>query len=198
MDAPQDTPITALLVAWRGGDDAARDRLAAVLYPELRRLAQQAFRRERGDHTLQPTALVNEAWLRLAGAAAIPGDDRRHLFAVAARLMREILIDHARRRAAAKRDGGARVTLSRVDVGDAGDIDLVALDDALQRLDRIDPVKGRIVELRYFGGLSIEDTAQAMSLSPATIKRHWQAARLWLFEALGGEPDGIAQRPASG
>ena len=185
MDAPQDTPITSLLVAWRGGDDAARDRLAAVLYPELRRLAQQAFRRERGDHTLQPTALVNEAWLRLAGAAAIPGDDRGHLFAVAARLMREILIDHARRRAAAKRDGGERVTLSRVDLGDGGgDIDLIGLDAALQQLDGVDPVKGRVVELRYFGGLSIEDTAQAMALSPATVKRHWQAARIWLFNAL--------------
>lgn len=189
MDTPQDTPITALLVAWRGGDAAARDRLATVLYPELRRLAQHAFRRERNDHTLQPTALVNEAWLRLAGSSAIPGDDRGHLFSVAARLMREILIDHARRRSAAKRDGGARITLSHVDVSDdGGGIDLIGLDDALQRLDRIDPVKGRIVELRYFGGLSIEDTAQALALSPATIKRHWQAARLWLFDALGGEP----------
>lgn len=187
MDTPADTPITQLLAAWRGGDAAARDRLAAVLYPELRRIAQQAFRRERNDHTLQPTALVNEAWLRLAGSAALPGEDRGHLFAVAARLMREILIDHARRRSAAKRDGGARVTLSRVEVGDEDGIDLLALDDALQRLDRIDAVKGRIVELRYFGGLSIEDTAQAMALSPATIKRHWQAARVWLFEALGGE-----------
>lgn len=188
MDTPLDTPITALLVAWRGGDASARDRLAAVLYPELRRLAQLAFRRERGDHTLQPTALVNEAWLRLAGAAAIPGDDRGHLLSVAARLMREILIDHARRRSAAKRDGGARITLSHVEVSDDGNgIDLIGLDDALQRLDRIDPVKGRIVELRYFGGLSIEETAQALALSPATIKRHWQAARLWLFDALGGE-----------
>lgn len=188
MHTPADAPITSLLAAWRGGDDSARDRLAAALYPELRRLAQQAFRRERRDHTLQPTALVNEAWLRLAGSASIPGDDRGHLLSVAARLMREILIDHARRRAAAKRDGGARVTLSRVEVGDDGDgIDLLGLDAALQRLDRIDPVKGRIVELRYFGGLSIDDTARALSLSPATIKRHWQAARLWLFDALAGE-----------
>ncbi|MBB5209523.1 ECF-type sigma factor [Chiayiivirga flava] len=190
MHTPDDAPITTLLAAWRGGDDRARDRLAAALYPELRRLAQQAFRRERRDHTLQPTALVNEAWLRLAGSASIPGDDRGHLLSVAARLMREILIDHARRRAAAKRDGGARVTLSRVEVGDDGDgIDLLGLDAALQRLDRIDPVKGRIVELRYFGGLSIEDTARALSLSPATIKRHWQAARVWLFDALAGEAD---------
>lgn len=182
-----DTPVTHLLAAWRNGDAAARDRLVSALYPELRQLAEHLFRRERGDHTLQPTALVNEAWLRLSGIDTIASEDRSHLFAIAARLMREILIDHARRRAAAKRDGGERVTLSRVDLGDGGgDIDLIGLDAALQQLDGIDPVKGRVVELRYFGGLSIEDTAQAMALSPATVKRHWQAARIWLFNALEG------------
>lgn len=183
-----DTPVTHLLDAWRGGDDAARDRLVAALYPELRRLAEQLFRRERINHTLQPTALVNEAWLRLAGVDSIDGSDRQHLFAVAARLMREILIDHARRRNAAKRDGGERVTLSQVGAGTDGDaeVDLVDLDAALQRLDAIDATKARIVELRYFGGLSIEETAEALAMSPATVKRHWQAARTWLFDALGG------------
>lgn len=180
-----DAPITQLLSAWRGGDAGARDRLVAALYPELRRLAQQLFRNERGNHTLQPTALVNEAWLRLAGANTLPIEDRGHLLAITARLMREILIDHARRRSAAKRDGGERVTLSGLDVADGGGgVDLLGLDNALERLEQIDPVKARIVELRYFGGLSIEETGVATAQSPATVKRHWQAARIWLFNAL--------------
>lgn len=181
--------ITQLLSDWRGGDTAARDRLIAALYPELRGVAERMFRGERSNHTLQPTALINEAWLRLCGGAAVAVDDRSHFFAVAARLMREILIDHARRRARLKRDGGERVTLSGVDVAGGGeDIDLVALDGALERLEAIDEVKARIVELRYFGGLSIEETAQSMAQSPATVKRHWQAARVWLFDALTGGP----------
>ncbi len=180
-----DAPITELLSAWRGGDARARDRLVAEVYPELRRLAQQLFRNERGNHTLQPTALVNEAWLRLAGAQPLPIEDRGHLLAISARLMREILIDHARRRSAAKRDGGERVTLSGLDVDTGeGEVDLLGLDGALAQLERIDPAKARIVELRYFGGLSIEETAAATEQSPATVKRHWQAARIWLFNAL--------------
>ncbi len=184
-----DPAITQWLSAWRAGDTGARDRLAAALYPELRRQAGQMFRRERGNHTLQPTALVNEAWLRLAGSHAIDGADRGHLLAISARLMREILIDHARRRSAAKRDGGERITLTgladlaQVDEG----IDLIGLDEALARLEKIDAVKARIVELRYFGGLSIEETGAAMAQSPATVKRHWQAARIWLFNALDGD-----------
>ena len=186
--------ITQLLSDWRSGDTSARDRLIAALYPELRRVAEQMFRSERSDHTLQPTALVNEAWLRLSGAALVAADDRHRLFAVAAHLMREILIDHARRRARLKRDGGERVTLSGLDVSDSSeDIDLVELDGALERLEQIDEVKARIVELRYFGGLSIEETAQSMAQSPATVKRHWQAARIWLFNALtGGAPPSIS------
>jgi len=181
--------ITQLLSDWRAGDTGARDRLIAALYPELHRVAEQMFRNERSNHTLQPTALVNEAWLRLSGAAAIATDDRNHLFAVAAHLMREILIDHARRRARLKRDGGERVTLSGLDIAESSeDIDLVELDGALERLEQIDQVKARIVELRYFGGLSIEETAQSMAQSPATVKRHWQAARIWLFNALAGGP----------
>ncbi|MBN8481852.1 MAG: sigma-70 family RNA polymerase sigma factor [Xanthomonadales bacterium] len=182
-----ETPITQLLSSWRAGDADARDRLVASLYPELRRLAQGLFRNERANHTLQPTALVNEAWLRLSGSSAIAVEDRGHLLAIAARLMREILIDHARRRDAAKRDGGERVTLSGLDIADGNDaIDLVGLDGALDKLEQIDPDKARIVELRYFGGLSIEETALATAQSPATVKRHWQAARIWLFDALEG------------
>lgn len=181
--------ITQLLSDWRAGDTGARDRLIAALYPELHRVAEQMFRSERSNHTLQPTALVNEAWLRLSGAAAVATEDRNHLFAVAAHLMREILIDHARRRARLKRDGGERVTLSGLDIAESSeDIDLVELDGALERLEQIDQVKARIVELRYFGGLSIEETAQSMAQSPATVKRHWQAARIWLFNALAGGP----------
>lgn len=189
--------ITELLSGWRGGDTAARDRLVEQLYPELRRLAEQVFRAERRNHTLQPTALVNEAWLRLSGAAAIESADRGHLFAVAARLMREILIDYARQRARLKRDGGERVTLSGLEAdGVAGDADLVDLDAALEKLERIDPAKARVVELRYFGGLSIEETAAATAQSPATVKRHWQAARAWLAQALAEGHAGNAARPA--
>lgn len=187
--------ITELLTGWRAGDAEARDRLVGQLYPELRRLAEQVFRAERRNHTLQPTALVNEAWLRLAGTAVIASEDRRHLFAVAARLMREILIDHARQRARIKRDGGERVTLSGLEAdGSTGDVDLVDLDAALERLDRVDPAKARVVELRYFGGLSIEETAEAIGQSPATVKRHWQAARAWLAQALA-DPTPPLPRP---
>ncbi len=190
-----DAPVTEWLSAWRGGDSAARDRLVQVMYPELRRLAGQAFRSERPDHTLQPTALVNEAWLRLSGSANPEGSDRTHLLTVVARLMREILIDHARRRAASKRDGGNRVDLDGLELADdAQNIDLIGLDSALMRLEQVDSIKARIVELRYFGGMSIEETAEAVELSPATVKRHWQAARVWLFHALG-EGNAAPTRP---
>ena len=177
--------ITELLSGWHAGDTDARDRLVEQLYPELRRLAEQVFRAERRNHTLQPTALVSEAWLRLAGAGAIASADRGHLFAVAARLMREILIDHARQRARIKRDGGERVTLSGLEAGGAGDeVDLVDLDAALEKLERIDPAKARVVELRYFGGLSIEETAEALGVSVRTVKRDWTMAKLWLVREL--------------
>ena len=177
--------VTSLLLAWRGGDTGARDRLAAVVYPELRLLADRQFRGERAQHTLQPTALVNEAWLRLSGLDRIDWQDRAHFVRMAARLMREILVDHARRRDAAKRDGGKRVTLTGLDVAaEETELDVMALDAALLRLETLDPDKARVVELRYFGGLTIEETAEAMGSSPATVKRHWQAARMWLYDAL--------------
>ena len=179
--------ITSLLKQWRGGDDSARDRLVAVLYPELRALADRQLRGERADHTLQPTALVNEAYLRISGIERMDWQDRAHFVHMAARVMREVLVDHARRRLAAKRDGGRQVTLTGLDLAapEAGGVDALALDAALARLEQLDPEKARVVELRYFGGLTIEETAQAMASSPATVKRQWQAARAWLFEALG-------------
>ena len=175
---------TQLLKAWRGGDLAARDRLVGMLYHQLHALADRQFGRERHEHTLQPTALVNEAYQRLVALERIEWQDRAHFIGVAARLMREILIDHARRRQAGKRDGGERVTLfTNLPAHDAG-LDVLDLEHALQRLEAIAPDKAKVVELRFYGGLSIEDTAEAMALSPATVKRYWQTARIWLFDAL--------------
>lgn len=183
--------FTQLLSAWRQGDASARDRLVEAAYPELRRIANRQLAGERRNHTLQPTALVNEAWLRLSGTAQIDWQDRSHFVRITARLMREILVDHARRYSAAKRDGGERVGLTNLAIADErAEVDVVGLDAVLAQLEQIDPDKGRIVELRYFGGLTIEETAVALELSPATVKRHWQAARIWLFDALsaGGTP----------
>ena len=188
-----ETEVTQLLEAWREGDVQARDRLIVALYPEMRRIAQQVFRRESHAHTLQPTALIHEAWLRLSGGVAPAVNDRTHLLAITARLMREILVDHARRRRAIKRDGGERVSLTHPDCAPQasdGTDDMLELDRALKRLEQIDPVKARIVELRYFGGLGIEETGTALGQSPATVKRHWQAARLWLHGAINGPAEG--------
>lgn len=179
--------FTALLGAWRAGDERARDRLVGIAYPELRAIARRQLANERGDHTLQPTALVNEAYMRLSRLDRIDWQDRVHFVRMASRVMREILVDHARRHGAGKRDGGERVPITQVDVAaPVGDIDMLALDGALDRLAAIDPARAQLVELRYFGGLTIEETAEALAISPATAKRHWQAARAWLFEALSG------------
>lgn len=176
---------TQLLHDWRAGSLEARDRLVALLYGELRGLAARQFGRERADHTLQPTALVSEAYQRLAALERIDWRNRSHFIGVAARLMREILIDRARRRQAEKRDGGQRVTLFTNLPAQEG-----ALEQALQRLEALVPDKARVVELRFYGGLSIEETAEVMEISPASVKRHWQAARVWLFDALGAERSG--------
>ncbi len=167
----------------------ARDRLVDAVYPELRAIAQRQLANERGGHTLQATALVNEAYMRLGGMSRIDWQDRVHFVRMAARVMREVLVDHARRRNAGKRDGGERVSLTRVDLidGSSDDIDVTALDNALLALEQVDPDKSRIVELRYFGGLTIEETAQALDISPATVKRHWQTARAWLLDVLSDE-----------
>lgn len=187
---------TQLLHAWRAGDLAARDRLVALLYQELHALAERQFGHERREHTLQPTALVNEAYQKLAVIDRIQWHDRTHFIGVAARLMREILIDHARRRQAGKRDGGERVTLFTNLPAQENALDVLDLEQVLQRLEAIAPEKARVVELRFYGGLSIEETAEAMELSPATVKRHWQTARIWLFDALnrgaGAPHDGDA------
>jgi RNA polymerase sigma factor (TIGR02999 family) len=181
--------VTRLLVAWGDGDTAALDRLMPLVHTELRRLARHYMSRERAGHTLQSTALVNEAYLRLVVQEGMRWENRAHFFGIAARLMRQILVEHARGRQAAKRGGGQyRLSLSKVDrSASRPDVNLVALDEALGRLEAADPQKSRIVELRYFGGLSIEETAEVIGISPATVKRDWKMARAWLRSEIGDE-----------
>ncbi|MCI0336576.1 MAG: sigma-70 family RNA polymerase sigma factor [Acidobacteria bacterium] len=178
--------ITQLLIAWNQGDQGARDKLMPLIYDELRRVARGHLRRERINHTLQPTALVNEAFLRLIDQSEVNWQNRAHFFAAAARLMRQILINHAEARRAAKRGGSAeRVSLNDVNHFVAGqEIDLVALNEALKNLERLDPQQGQIVELRYFTGLTIDEIAEVMDISPATVKREWSTARTWLRREL--------------
>jgi RNA polymerase sigma factor (TIGR02999 family) len=186
--------VTQLLLAWRGGDQSVADRLLRVIYAELHRQAGRAMRREGTAHTLQATALVNEAYLRLIDQRRVEWRNRAHFFGVAAQLMRRILVDHARARLAAKRGSGA----SMLSLGDVGareeqgieaDVDVLALHDALEKLARLDPDQARLVELRYFSGLSIEETAEALGISPATVKREWAIARAWLKRELEGLGD---------
>jgi RNA polymerase sigma factor (TIGR02999 family) len=181
--------VTQLLLAWRGGDQSVADRLLRVIYAELHRQAGRAMRREGTAHTLQATALVNEAYLRLIDQRRVEWRNRAHFFGVAAQLMRRILVDHARARLAAKRGSG----VSMLSLGDIGareeqgveaDVDVLALHDALEKLATLDPDQARLVELRYFSGLSIEETAEALGISPATVKREWAIARAWLKREL--------------
>ena len=177
--------MTELLARWSEGDAAAREALIAVVYPELRRLAGKCLAGQQ-HQTLQSTALVHEAYLRLAGQSSLRAENRAHFFAIAARLMREILVDHTRSRGAAKRGAGC-LTLSfdeAVALPQKPQIDLVALDDALNELTAMDPRQSQIVDLRFFGGLSIEDTSHVLGLSPATVKREWSIARMWLQREL--------------
>lgn len=193
-DDPIPTPdgaegeVTRLLALWSSGDASALERLAPLVYEELRTLAGRLLRGERAGHTLQPTALVNEAFLRLAGGRTVDWKGRTHFFAVAARAMRRILVDHARTRLAGKRGGGAtRISLTETPLSvPAPDVDVLALDEALERLAGLDPGQARVVELRFFAGLSVEETAEAIGASPATVKREWSSARAWLFRELGG------------
>jgi RNA polymerase sigma factor (TIGR02999 family) len=184
-----DSPdVTGMLRAWAQGSPGADEELLRAVYQELRRQAQRAMRREASEHTLQATALVHEAYLRLADQRPSAWRNRSQFFGIAAQMMRRILVDHARARLADKRGGGATaITLdeSSASSGDADPIDVLALHDALDRLAALDPQQAKVVELRYFGGMSIEETAEALELSPATIKREWAVARAWLARELG-------------
>ncbi len=179
-------PVTDLLSRWSGGDAAAGDALVPIVYDELRRIARKCLAGQRSGHTLQPTALVHEAYLRLVNRGSAPWQNRAHFFAMAARMMRQILVDHARMHAAAKRGGGA-ITLvldEAAAMPRKATLDLLALDDAMKKLAVLDARQCQIVELRFFGGLSIDETAEVIDISPATTKREWATARVWLHRAM--------------
>ena len=178
--------ISQLLLRWRDGDSLAREKLMPMVYNELRRLARKYLRHERANHTLQPTALVNEAYLRLVDQHSVLWQNRAQFFGLAAKLMRNILVDHARSREAAKRGGQHySVSVSELDrVSKSSEVDLVVLHEALERLAAYDNQKSRIVELRFFGGLTIEETAKVLDISHATVERDWKMARAWLRREL--------------
>ena len=176
--------VSQLLAQWNAGDDEALHAALPLVYDELRRLAHHYMRRERPEHTLQGTALVHEAYLRLEKQGAAAFKDRAHMVAICAQLMRQILVEYARQHRAAKRDGGCKLTLDDTVVFESRSLDLVALDDALAELPKLNPQQSRIVELRFFGGLSIEESAQVLGLSPATVQRKWSTARIWLHHQL--------------
>lgn len=183
---PSSNEVTELLGACSRGDQDAVAKLLPMIYEELRELAERYFRRERRDHTLQPTALVHEAYMRLVGQQEVQWQNRSHFFGVAAMAMRRILVNHAKSRLRVKRGGDhKRVSLEEVVVvSGQTDPELVALDEALTRLAQVDERKARLVELRFFGGLGIEETAEAMSISPATVKREWNLAKTWLYREI--------------
>ena len=183
--------VTRLLVNWSQGDQRALEQLTPMVYAELRRLADRYLRRERPGHTLQSTALVHEAWMKLIDQHNVQWQNRAHFFGVAAQLIRRILVDYARNRHAAKRGAHAcKLSLDEaIAVPQKRDLDLVALDDALEDLSKLDPQQGRIVELRFFAGLSIEETAEVLHISPATVKRDWVTAKAWLFREMSGKAE---------
>ena len=189
MTAPTTHEVTQLLLAWSGGDGAALDRLTPLVYGELHRLARRYMGREPSGHTLQATALVNEAYLRLIDHNNVRWENRAHFFGVAAQIMRHILVDFARSRRNLKRGGDQR----RVSIDEALAVsrerapDLIALDDALKALEAVDRRKSRVVELRFFGGLSVEETAEVLKVSPETVMRDWRLAKMWLLRELEGE-----------
>lgn len=177
---------TALLIDWSRGDTSALNQLLPLVYAELRRLAGRQLRRERVNHTLEPTALVHEVYLRLVDQRRVDWQDRAHFLGVAAQTMRRILVDHARRRDAGKRGDGVQcVSIDEARLAAPGEIPLLALDDALSRLESVDPNLARIIELRAFGGLTIEDAAHVLKVSPSTVKRDWRTAKAWLNRELG-------------
>lgn len=189
MNTPPPNEITERLIAWGAGDKAALDQLLPTVYQELRRIAGNYLRRENPGHTLQPTALVHEAWLRLIDQTRVNWRNRAQFFGVAAQLMRRILVDHAKTKHREKR-GGDAIKFSLDDVINLSQeraADLLALDDALDGLARIDGRKSRVVELRYFGGFSVEETAQILDVSPETVMRDWKMAKAWLYQQIRRE-----------
>ena len=179
--------ISTLLRAWSDGDQSALEGLTPIVYDELRRLAHRYMKRERPGHTLQTTALVNDAYMRLVEYKRMKWQNRAHFFAVSAQVMRRILVDHARSHNVKRGAGVPHVSLEEVAVvGGDRPADLVALDDALNALARLDPRKVQIIEMRFFGGLSVEDTAEVLNVSPATVRRDWSIAKFWLYRELGG------------
>jgi RNA polymerase sigma factor (TIGR02999 family) len=179
--------VSTLLRAWSEGDRRALEKLIPIVYDELRRLGRRYMRGERSGHSLQTTALVNEAYTRLVDYKRMQWQNRAHFFAVSAQLMRRILVDHARRHNLKRGAGVHHVSLEEAAVvGGDGDTDLAALDDAMSALARIDPRKVQVVEMRFFGGLSVEETAEVLKVSPVTVKREWRAARTWLYRELTG------------
>jgi RNA polymerase sigma factor (TIGR02999 family) len=176
--------VSALLQDWQAGDERALREVLPLVYDELRRAAHRYMRNERPDHTLQSTALVHEAYLRLQKQGAAEFKNREHFLAICAQLMRQILVEYARSRKAARRDGGLRLTLDDALASKTPSVDMVALDDALNELAKLNAQQSRIVELRFFGGLSIEETSQVLNLSPTTVKKYWATARLWLHHQL--------------
>jgi RNA polymerase sigma factor (TIGR02999 family) len=191
-DSPRE--ITQLLLEWSNGDKTALDKLMPRVYEELRKMARHYMAAERPDHTLQSTALINEAYLRLIDHKEMRWQNRAHFFAVAAQAMRRVLVDHARSRDAAKRGGGAiNASLEEAAEIPAKTVELVALDAALNDLAAIDPRASQVVELRYFGGLSVEETAEVLEVSPVTVMRDWRAARAWLLRAIS-QRSGVAKQ----
>jgi RNA polymerase sigma-70 factor (ECF subfamily) len=188
VTSPQD--LTQLLINWTNGDKAALDQMTPALYEELRRLARFFLANERPDHTLQPTALVHEAYIRLISQRQVDWRNRAHFLGLAATMMRRILINHAQARLAAKRQGQAHSVALEDALGVFTNprVDLLELNQILEQLTALDPQQGRVVELRYFGGLTIEETAEVLGISPATVKREWTIARLWLLQKIEGIP----------
>jgi RNA polymerase sigma factor (TIGR02999 family) len=188
---PQPAEVTQLLQAWSQGDRSALEKLLPLVYNELHRLARRYMIGERAGHTLQTTELVNEAFLKLVGVTGVQWQNRAHFFAVSARLMRRILVDFARSRNYQKRGGGARrVSFDEaLEVGAEQDSDMVALDDALTALASVDERKSKVVELRFFGGLSVDETAHVLKVSPETVMRDWKMAKVWLLREMSGSRD---------
>jgi RNA polymerase sigma factor (TIGR02999 family) len=182
--------VTSLLLDWSHGDKAALERLTPLVYDELKRLAKRYLRKERSEHTLQSTALANEAFVRLIDQKQVEWQSRAHFFGVAAQMIRRILVDHARARRTSKRGGGLlQLSLDEaLGIPDGRSVELIALDEALDQLSRLDEKQGRVVELRFFVGLSIEETAEVIGVSPTTVKREWISAKAWLFRELRHYP----------